>query len=655
MDDQEDVLKSDKSVVALFRVDKAKQRKWVPRPVSENGMDWSLLDWALSAAYGNPRHGVPEDPFDCLMYVMLTRKTPIDAGRRVFERLKTRHRTWVELLTLERSALIQELAGTGLEETRADDLTLAVDRVVEEFGAPTLERLRKWPNQKCISFLTSMRGVGPKTARCVLMYSLGRSVFPADTHCIRVLARLGVIPEGTEHDRAQALLDHIVPRRFSYNLHVNLVAHGQQVCSAEDPSCSVCSIRKMCSHYRVLCRSGVRNDGRPIAIDVFSGAGGASLGLLQAGYQVVGAIDNDEWACKTFLVNHPEMDSQQVKCADLRTVDDLTLKSLAGSREVDLLFGGPPCQGFSLIGKRVRGLTDKRRYVDDPRNSLYREFVRVAQILKPRIVVMENVLGIASFRAGLYRDMVLSGLDEVGYQTAFTVIDTFNFGVSQHRLRTLFLGASREGFGDMAPDVVSKILSALDETSDPGPALREAIGDLPSLQQDDGCEVMKRSCSRGELPAFAVEMGASGGLVFNHVSRPLNERDRSLYALLLPGEDGHDAVSKHGARHLMVYRDDIFQDKYRRLDYDKPGPVVMAHMAKDGHMFIHPDQHRSLTVREAARIQSFPDDFLFCGPRTHQFRQVGNAFPPRAARILGEAVVRALRDTGSSNGSTEVR
>lgn len=137
-------------------------------------------------------------------------------------------------------------------------------------------------------------------------------------------------------------------------------------------------------------------------------------------------------------------------------------------------------------------------------------------------------------------------------------------------------------------------------------------------------------------------------LLHNHVSRPINVRDQLLYSRLQPGETGYDAVAKYNARHLMVYRNDIFHDKYRRLVYDKPCYTIVAHLSRDGHMYIHPDrkQVRSITVREAARIQSFPDDFIFYGPRTYQFSQVGNAVPPLMSKAIGQAIIEAVKEEG---------
>lgn len=637
------------SVAQTFRVESARQRRWVPMPFADGKLDWGLLSWMLESAYNNPRHGNPEDPLDCLIYVMLTRKTPISLGKKIYSKLRRHYPNWLALLSETPGELQKLLRGSGLEELKAGDIRAVLAAVYREFGELSLDRLSGWSNDRCLRFLTGLPGVGTKTARCVMMYSLGRGVFPADTHCIRVLARIGVIEEGLEHRVAQEKLAMLIPGQHAHGLHVNLVAHGQRVCTATSPRCQECPVNKLCSRYRADRRAASGADAsQPTVVDLFCGAGGTSLGLEQAGYRIVAAVDNDGWACQTFRLNHPSVPESCVVCSDIRHLPTDCLDPLVPGRGVDLLVGGPPCQGFSMIGKRVRGRNGAQRFIDDPRNELYREFVRFVRHLRPRVVVMENVPGLFSLRQGHYRRQIVEDLDH-GYETDAVLVDAHRFGVPQHRQRVLFVGVSRDSFGDDAVAIRDRLLATLRAHNDPGPTLRQAISDLPPLAQDDGAEVMPRPPRRGRLSSYAALMGATGSAaVLNHVSRPLNVRDQLLYARLAPGETGHDAVVKHGARHLMVYRDDVFHDKYRRLVYDRPSPTVVAHLAKDGHMFIHPDpgQTRTITVREAARIQSFPDDFIFYGPRTHQFQHVGNAVPPLLAKYVGEAIRAVVTEAG---------
>lgn len=643
-----DVENSPASVASKYPVEKAPTRKWVPKPLFNGNIDWRFLSSILEILHGNPRHGNPENPVDCLVYVMLTRKTPIEIGEVIFERLKERYRDWEQVIADDTDELRRILHGSGLEDNKAHDIQNTLSLIREKFGAVNLDRLKDWGKVRCLKYLTSLPGVGPKTARCVMMYALGKKVFPADAHCIRVLTRIGVIEEGLGHKKAQEILAGKVPDNVAYKLHVNLVAHGQKICTPENPGCESCTLDRMCEYYRALVREkSSKNNTKPTVIDLFSGAGGTSFGLTSAGYRIVAAVDNDFWACQTYILNHPEVPYENVVCEDIHKIKGTALEKIKGETTVDLVIGGPPCQGFSMIGKRIRGLTEEERFIDDPRNELYREFVRLVKKVNSRIVVMENVPGLFSLIDGHYRDQIKEDLNH-GYAVEATKVNSKNIGVPQSRIRVFFIGASREAFHDKAQEITDGIIKRLTEYQDPGPDLRYVISDLPSLEQDDGKEVALCRIKSALSPYATAMVENNNGILFNHVSRPLNIRDRELYALLKPGETGNDAVEKHNRRDLMVYRTDVFRDKYRRLDYDRVAPTVVAHLCKDGHMFIHPDrkQNRSLTVREAARIQSFPDDFIFYGPRSYQFRHVGNAVPPLVAKKLGEII----RDVVSNAG-----
>lgn len=209
-------------------------------------MDWEGLSRALAARYGSPRHGNPTDPTDCLFYLMLSRKTPIRTAARVYKRLRATLRGWDGLLGLTQVELVRLLWGSGLEEIRAGHLLAVAGLLRDRFGAVTLEPLRQWPDDECLAFLMSLPGMGMKTALCVMLYGLDRPVFPADAHCIRVLKRMGVIDARLAHRPAQRELARIVPGHLGYVLHVNLVAHGQQICTARRPRCAECVVANYC-------------------------------------------------------------------------------------------------------------------------------------------------------------------------------------------------------------------------------------------------------------------------------------------------------------------------------------------------------------------------------------------------------------------------
>ena len=631
---------SDESSLAdTLRVKDARTRRWVPRPFEEGMLDWRFLSEMLHELHGSPRHGNPKDPLDCLVYVMLSRKTPIPTAGKLFRKLKRKFPTWGEMAATDVDAVRGAIRGGGLEATRAKHLHGVVETLRTEFGSASLNRLRKWSNQRCLDFLTRLPGVGKKSALCVMMYGLNRKVFPADAHCIRILTRLGVLPEGLEHRPAQVQLLKKVPREYAYRLHVNLVAHGQSICTARNPRCGSCAVRQFCQSYRIKRREAWEKDKKPpTAIELFSGVGGSSLGLRNAGYRVVAALDKDDWAIRTLRLNHAELPTERVLAEDIRKPATFRkLKKLLRRQKIDVVIGGPPCQGFSMIGERIRG-RNGQRFIDKPGNKLYREFVHYVNWIQPRAVVMENVPALYSFRHGYYKKQIIQDLSKKFAVEALEV-DANRFGVPQRRKRVLFVGVNVRDCGGRkkAKSIVSSISTDLKDLKSYGPEVRMAIGDLPSLRQNDGREVSRRETANGRQSKYAHEMARCAPLIFNHVSRPLNVRDQLLYKLLKPGEKASDAIEKYDARHLMAYRTDIFSDKYRRLRADRAAPTIMAHLSQDGHMYIHPDpkQHRSITVREAARLQSFPDDFIFFEPRTYQFRHVGNAVPPLLAETIG--------------------
>lgn len=224
-------------------------------------LDWSLISSLLERAYGNPRHGNPQDPTDCLFYLMLTRKTSIARARLMYSRIRLRLPQWKCLIDLSEEQLRHLLAGGGLEGTKARSMKKVAAVLLERFGAVTLDGLRSLPDQKCLEFLLKLPGVGLKTALCVMMYSLGRDMFPADAHCVRVLQRMGAIPVGIGHRTAQKLLMRLVPPNSAYKLHVNLIAHGQSVCKPRNPLCQTCVVRVSCAPSETLqfvAESGIR-------------------------------------------------------------------------------------------------------------------------------------------------------------------------------------------------------------------------------------------------------------------------------------------------------------------------------------------------------------------------------------------------------------
>lgn len=343
------------------------------------------------------------------------------------------------------------------------------------------------------------------------------------------------------------------------------------------------------------------------AVDLFAGAGGMSWGLTEAGFRVIAAVEKDVQAFQTYRLNH--LGSGQLLSRDAREV---TAADLMPSRRqrLDLAAGGPPCQGFSIKGQRR---------ADHPGNGLLMEFVRLVAELQPRAALMENVPGLLSLAGGYYFDRLVTGLERIRlpdggrYDVEFAILNAAEHGVPQVR-RRLFVVAVEPGRRFEWPTAVSE----------PGDwTLWDAIADLPAQLQ-----------AEGGPPPYAGPAGNSyarslrrGTTVLNHHTKRLEELRMRRLAALKPGQD---------RRHLPPeLQAGGHETKYRRLRPAQPCPTVTAHMGKDLSDFIHPRLDRTLTVREAARVQGFPDDYEFVGSLASQFTQVGNAVPVPLARALG--------------------
>ena len=404
----------------------------------------------------------------------------------------------------------------------------------------------------------------------------------------------------------------------------------------------------------------VRDSARPVAVDLFCGAGGLSHGLEAAGYRVALAADTDEWALESHSHNIPGR-AVRLDLAEPRVREEIA--ALLDGVDIGLLAGGPPCQPFSRAGlSKIRSLVDQGlREEEDARRDLWQAFLALVEAIRPRAVLVENVPDMALGDGFTVIRAMIERLGEVGYEADARIVDAWRHGVPQHRQR-LILVALRDG-------------AAFDWPHESGPVtVRDAIHDLPRLSVSPdtvlGAPTMPymatttHGASRpddepgtpwptsapgwaddnGEpLSDFAVRArqgctGDSARVVHDHVTRPVRADDFEAFKLM----DGRTLYSDL-PESLRRYRADIFNDKYNRLSWDDPSRTVTAHLAKDGYWYIHPEQHRSLTVREAARLQTFPDTFRFAGYRSHQFAQIGNAVPPQLAQQIASAILNSVR------------
>jgi DNA (cytosine-5)-methyltransferase 1 len=612
----------------------------------------------LELLHGTPRLGNKEDPVDELVYIILARKTRENAYQQTFDTLKARFARWDDLLACPRAEIETLVNAGGLSGKKTQSLFGALERLREDFGSCTLEPTRSWADSKLEDFLCSLPEISRKSAYCIMMYSLGRKVFPVDTHVGRVLSRLGPYRElglslaGLDHKQLQAVLADLVPPNLRYSLHVNLLVHGREVCKSSRPLCEQCELRNFCATFRASEVKRVARSGAPAVVDLFAGAGGLSEGFRRGGFRMLLALDQDPIARRTYWLNHPEVPDERLLGCDVRELKLPALKRLIGRNRLDVLIGAPPCQGFSHAGFRSKSTRTGYRIGGDDRNFLFEYMVAAALALKPSLFLMENVPGMQSARQEnlSFLELAARKLQQQGkYRTAIWKLNASAFGVPQDRIRYFLVASRLKSLPSMPHEEYQDIhRHDFDVDALPPITLDEATFDLPSREAGTGGAV-ERWDHADELAdprqrRYLRKFGLSGRgrLLFNHTVRYNNSRDLELYALLRPGEDSIHALERYGRADLMRYRRDVFDDKYARLRGDRPSKTIVSHLAKDGNGYIHPTQVRSISIREACRLQSFHDAYAFCGSPSDQWVQIGNAVPPVLAETIARSFARLL-------------
>ena len=413
-------------------------------------------------------------------------------------------------------------------------------------------------------------------------------------------------------------------------------------------------------------------------IDLFAGAGGLSEGFIQAGFSPVAHVEMNEAACQTLetrlayyclkktnniksyydylqgRVNRSSLikmiPASVLKTVICKTMSEDTLPEifrtidgimkLKGLKKVDVIIGGPPCQAYSLVG-RAQNSHMKTPITEDPRNNLYKLYARFLIRYQPTMFVFENVMGIESANNGKTWKNLKKYLRRVGYEIECREQNARYFGVLENRRRMIIVGWLKES-GLCYPDFVKNEVNAI---------VNDLFRDLPVLHPGEeksnyltqpASDYVRKNGIRGEKDVLTL-----------HQSRPHNPRDIEIYkrAIELWNKGKKRLNYNELPDELKTHRNrGSFIDRFKVVEGTSPCcHTVLAHLAKDGHYFIHPDikQHRSITVREAARIQSFPDNYFFEGPRSAQFTQIGNAVPPIMAKGIAEGIIRQLESMGN--------
>jgi len=368
----------------------------------------------------------------------------------------------------------------------------------------------------------------------------------------------------------------------------------------------------------------------PKAISLFAGAGGCSLGFKQAGYDIVFATDFDKAAMQTYALN---FSGANVACKDICELDfDALLASLKlKSGELDVLIGGPPCQGFSTAGLR---------FWDDRRNHLLKQYVRAIEVIRPKWLMMENVEGLLTTKDGEYIAEVVKAFVQLGYRVRIEKIYAHEYGVPQRRKRVIILG-NRLGKDFVFPSATVPSHGRIFRKG--GITLEQALHGLPHRGSENQ-PVGYNAELRGTWAEFLV---SGSGLVTDHFMPAVDPLQQQRIAALGPGQTmkdlpeqlQHPSFQKRANRRVM---DGTPSEKrggspsgLKRLHSDEPSLTITGAATRE---FIHPTEDRTLTIREAARAQTFPDDFTFVGSQSDRIQQIGNAIPPLLARVFAEHI-----------------
>lgn len=342
-------------------------------------------------------------------------------------------------------------------------------------------------------------------------------------------------------------------------------------------------------------------------LDLFCGCGGLSYGFMQAGFKILLGIDTNEIALNTYKVNHPE---SQVLCKDIEKANINEIRELIGNKEIDIIIGGPPCQGMSLSGPRK---------FDDPRNRLYLSYIHMVEVIRPKAFVIENVPGLVGLFKGQIKTNIIERLSALGYNVNFKILNSSEYGVPQARRRVIFVGVQK-GYFDF------NTLHKRDEIT-----CEMALSDLPPLETELGNEKMEYASE--PLNDYQEIMRKGSKEVLNHIAAKHSDHVKHIISLVPDGGNYKDLPEEYRTTRN-------FHVAWTRFRSDRPAPTIDT-----GHRHhFHYKYNRVPTVRECARLQSFPDTFVFTGNKTQQFLQVGNAVPPILAQTIAEALKNNLEN-----------
>lgn len=382
------------------------------------------------------------------------------------------------------------------------------------------------------------------------------------------------------------------------------------------------------------------------SIDLFCGAGGLTEGFKQAGFQCLYGNDVNEYAIQTFQLNHPHSwaDPRSIQQVDARYVRrKLGLKK----GELSVLTGGPPCQGFSINAPE--------RFLNDPRNALFRQYVRFIDEFEPRTLVLENVPGMLSLSDGHVFEQIRKEIEKRGYNISARILFAAHYGVPQARWRLIIIGSRTKPIPEFpepthyatgranfrgGKTLTFRLLPLHQQALAPAVTVSDALSDLPRLETKEGGDIVQYE--RKPQSVYAKLMRNGNLETYNHYAGFLSPQNMERLKYIKPGGSWRDIPFHLLPKGMKRARKSDHTKRYGRLKADGLAATIMTKCDPHWGPVFLPDQDRALTVREAARLQSFPDTYRFQGPRVSQYEQVGNAVPVLMAKAIAEAISRKL-------------
>ena len=457
------------------------------------------------------------------------------------------------------------------------------------------------------------------------------------SNLVKELISIGIIVNKEDVAELQKLIKPLYQR---FVCCVNFYLHNKKIFEG--------ILDRLNNSKRKEIQSTERNADKPTFVDFFAGAGGLSCGFVQAGFKVCLANDFEDVCVRTYRFNHPELPSNKVIKGDIRNIVDYIQDYI--HQDVDVVIGGPPCQGFSSA--------NQQRIIDDPRNELYKYYIKAVSKILPKFVVMENVKGMLKVAEQVVEDygniQELRNGRTFSYTVSYKLLNSADFSVAQSRERLIYIAIRNDVMEEqgITPQQIFDEIEAANNgntrflLSDALEAIKPL--DAPRVKNtneiDDEKTGKKIDCNtfNGNENEYLrlINNGRTIPILYNHKARYVSDVNYDIYRLLEQGDDASDPKIAD----IMPYTNRLhcFKDKYYKLIADKPSRTITAHLRMDCHSHIHPFQVRALTPREAARCQSFPDDYLFLGAYLKTYMQIGNAVPCLMAKGIASVIKKYL-------------